>query len=121
MVVTLQQAGCTVDLRICQCVQGEMVHTDNQPALRRHVQKDQDSGRAWVDAAHVELGLRKMAQQVKGLAIKPNDLFISRTHMVERTGSCKLYTQHIKLKIICEPNMVIQLLSTGRQRQVGCL
>lgn len=35
------------------------------------------------NTAHVELGLSKMTQQVKGFASKPNDPLISRTHVIE--------------------------------------
>lgn len=45
--------------------------------------KDRESRRAWVDTAHEELGLSKVAQQVKGLVTKPYDLFVSRTLMTE--------------------------------------
>ena len=80
MVVMLQQAGCTVDLRLCSVVRVRWYTPIISPPSG-DMQEDQESGRAWVDTVHVELGLSKMGQQVKGLATKPNDLFISRTHM----------------------------------------
>lgn len=81
-----------------------MVHTSNQPSPGDICRKSMSQEEPGSMLPMWDWGeVRGLSSWVKGLAAKPSDLLISRTHVIELAPASRTHNTYINLKMICVP------------------